>query len=153
MSKVIKFEQVYDQAAGIDIGSEKIFVSTDGEGVVNFGTTTSDYRACIRYLQQNNVKCVALEATGVYWVGLYTMLEQVGIRASLVNPQQTKQKKGDKTDVKDARRIQKLFAAGLLKESFIPEGLFFEIRMLVRERIDIIEMGSSYVNKMQKCLE
>jgi hypothetical protein len=28
-----------------------------------------------------------------------------------------------------------------------------EIRYLVRERLDIIEMGSSYVNKMQRCLE
>jgi hypothetical protein len=46
-----------------------------------------------------------------------------------------------------------LFSAGLLKESFIPQGLLFEIRYLVRERMDIIEMGSTYVNKMQRCLE
>ncbi|MBK6482814.1 MAG: transposase [Chitinophagaceae bacterium] len=61
--------------------------------------------------------------------------------------------KEEKTDVQDCRWIQKLFAAGLLQESFVPEGKMLEIRYLVRERLDIIEMGSSYVNKMQRCLE
>ncbi|MDQ3683807.1 MAG: hypothetical protein M3352_12165 [Bacteroidota bacterium] len=43
--------------------------------------------------------------------------------------------------------------AGLLRGSFIPEGKYMEVRQLVRERLDIIDMGSVYVNKMQKCLE
>jgi hypothetical protein len=46
-----------------------------------------------------------------------------------------------------------LFTAGILRHSFIPEGKYMELRMLVRERLDIIGMGSAYVNKMQKCLE
>lgn len=149
----IIFEQVNAGAAGIDIGSEKIFVSPDGQEVKNFGTCSSDYRDCINYLKQWGVERVAMEATGIYWISLYTMLEAEGIRVSLVNPKQTQQKRGDKTDVKDARRIQKLFAAGILKESFIPEGKMLEIRLLVRERLDIIDMGSTYVRKMQRSLE
>ncbi|GAB3421281.1 IS110 family RNA-guided transposase [Niabella aquatica] len=149
----IIFEQVNACAAGIDIGSEKIFVSPDGQEVKNFGTCSSDYRDCIDYLKQWGVERVAMEATGVYWISLYTMLEAEGIRVSLVNPKQTQQKRGDKTDVKDARRIQKLFAAGILKESFIPEGKMLEIRLLVRERLDIIDMGSTYIKKMQRSLE
>lgn len=153
MEKVISFEQVNDAAAGIDIGSEKIFVSPDGIVVGNFGTYTSEYHRCINYLQEQGIKRVAMEATGIYWISLYSLLQGAGIRVSLVNPKETKQKKGKKTDVRDCRWIQKLFSAGLLKESFIPEGKMLEIRYLVRERLDIIEMGSTYVNKMQRCLE
>jgi transposase len=153
MKKVISFEQLNEAAAGIDIGSEKIFVSPDGMAVENFGTYTSEYHRCISYLQQRCIKRVAMEATGIYWISLYNLLEVAGIKVSLVNPKETKQKKGKKTDVGDCRWIQKLFSAGLLKESFIPEGRMLEIRYLVRERIDIIEMGSTYVNKMQRCLE
>lgn len=151
--RTINFEEVNGNSAGIDIGSEKIFVSIDGERVVNFGTFSSDYVSCAQYLQGHSVERVAMEATGVYWISLYRVLEESGIRVSLVNPKQTLPKRGDKTDVKDARRIQKLFSAGLLKESFIPEGQLFEIRMLVRERLDIIEMGGIYVQKMQRSLE
>lgn len=153
MKKEISFEQINEAAAGIDIGSEKIFVSPDGEKVESFGTYTSEYHRCIVYLQNLGVKRLAMEATGIYWISLYNLLESAGIRVSLVNPKETKQKKGKKTDVRDCRWIQKLFSAGLLKESFIPEGKLLEIRYLVRERLDIIDMGSTYVNKMQRCLE
>jgi len=153
MEKVIKFEQVNEAAAGIDIGSEKVYVSPDGATVENFGTYSREYQRCIEYLRQWKIKRVAMEATGIYWIPLYQLLEQAGIRVSLVNPKETKQKKGKKTDVRDCRWIQKLFCAGLLKESFIPEGKVLELRYLIRERLDIIEMGSTYVNKMQRCLE
>src|SRR6185436_7959865 len=153
MENKISFEQVNANAAGIDVGSEKIFISVDGVTVKNFGTCTSDYHDGIKYLKEHNIERVAMEATGVYWLCLYGMLEDAGIKVSLVNPKETKQKRGKKTDVKDCQWIQKLFAAGLLQESFVPEGKMLEIRYLVRERLDIIEMGSSYVNKMQRCLE
>jgi transposase len=148
MKKSTVFEMVNEAAAGIDIGAEKVFLSVDGIEVVSFGTFTADYYQCVEYLQQ-----VAMEATGVYWVALYGMLENCGLKVCLVNPKETKQVKGRKTDVKDCQWIQKLFSAGILRSSFIPEGKYMEIRQLVRERLDIIEMGSTYVNKMQKCLE
>ncbi len=153
MSKATIFETVYENAAGIDVGAEKIFVSVDGKEVVSFLTFTSDYYKCVEYLQLHKIVRVAMEATGVYWMALYAMLESCGIKVSLVNPKETKQVKGRKTDVKDCRWIQKLFSAGILRESFVPEGRLMEIRQLIRERLDIIEMGSTYVNKMQKCLE
>lgn len=152
MQKVTVFETVYEHAAGIDIGAEKIFVS-DGREVVSFDTFTSGYYQCAEYLQQKGVTHVAMEATGVYWIALYAMLESCGLKICLVNPRETKQVKGRKTDVKDCQWIQKLFSAGILRQSFIPEVNYMEVRQLVRERIDIIEMGGTYVNKMQKCLE
>lgn len=147
------FETVNPQSAGIDIGSEKIFVSVDGTTVVHFETFTADYRHCISYLKEHRIFRVAMEATGIYWIALYELLEKAGIEVCLVNPREVKQVKGRKTDVKDCQWIQKLFSAGLLRQSYIPSGKLKDIRLLVREREDIIDMGSTYVNKMQKALE
>lgn len=94
-----------------------------------------------------------MQATGMYWQSLYFLLEASGMYVCMVNPKETKQVKGRKTDVKDCQWIQKLFAAGILRNSFVPEGKYMELRLLVRERLDIIGKGSAYVNKMQKCLE
>ena len=90
---------------------------------------------------------------GAEKIGFSSLLEKADIAVCLVHPKYTKQLKGQKTDPKDSRWIQRVFAAGLLKESYVPNGLIKEIRLLTREREDIIKMGSAYVNKMQKHLE
>jgi transposase len=63
-----------------------------------------------------------MEATGVYWMSLYSILEEHALKVYLIHPRETRQVKGCKSDVKDAHRIQKLFAAGLLRESIVAEG-------------------------------
>lgn len=153
MESTTVFETVHSHAAGIDIGAEKIFVSTDGKAVVSFETYTADYHRCQQYLKAHQVERVAMEATGVYWIAFHELLEKAGIEVCLVNPKEVKQVKGRKTDVKDCQWIQRLFSAGLLRQSYIPAGQLKELRMMVREREDVIEMGSTYVNKMQKALE
>ena len=122
MQKVITFDQVNEQAAGIDMGSEKFFVSIDGVQVEHFQTYTSDYHRCIGYLKQQGIEKVAMEATGVYWISL---LEHRGIKVCLVNPRETRSRKGHKTDVQDCRWIQRLFSAGLPKRKFYPRGVTF----------------------------
>lgn len=153
MAKETIFETVHENVAGIDIGAEQIFVSPDGKEVRAFETFTSSYHACAIYLKEKGIKKVAMEATGIYWIALYFLLEELGMLVCLVNPKETRQIKGRKTDVTDCQWIQKLFSAGILRHSFIPEGKYMELRQLVRERLDVIDMGSTYVNKMQKCLE
>lgn len=153
MAKLITFEQVNAHAAAIDIGAEKIFVSPDGIEVLSYPTFTADYRRCVHDLKQRGTRCVCMEATGVYWIALYELLEQVGIDVCLVNPKEVKQVKGRKTDPKDCRWIQKVFSAGLVRQSYVPAGILKELRVIIREREDVIAVGSSYVNKMQKALE
>jgi hypothetical protein len=41
----------------------------------------------------------------------------------------------------------------MLRESIVAEGALKELRVLVRERGDLIAMGATYVNKMQKFME
>src|SRR5947208_23332 len=153
MAKLISFEQVNPAAAAIDIGAEKVFVSTDGITVNAYATFTVDYRRLVADLLTQKIERVCMEATGVYWIALYEMLEEAGLEVCLVNPKEVKQVKGRKTDPKDCRWIQKVFSAGLVRQSYVPAGKLKELRMMVREREDIIDMGSAYVNKMGKCLE
>jgi transposase len=153
MAKLISFEQVNPAAAAIDIGTEKVFVSTDGVTVTSYRTFTADYRRLVADLESAGTERVCMEATGVYWIALHELLEEAGLEVCLVNPKEVKQVKGRKTDPKDCRWIQRVFSAGLVRESYVPKGKLRELRMMVREREDIIEMGSAYVNKMGKCLE
>ncbi|MDR0347959.1 MAG: IS110 family transposase [Tannerella sp.] len=66
-----------------------------------------------------------------------------GIKVCLVHPREARQVKGRRSDVKDAHRIQKLFAAGLLRGSIVAEGKLRELRFLTRERMDLIDMGAT----------
>jgi transposase len=143
MTKVINFEEIHTNCAGIDVGSKANFVSTDGHEVVNFSTFTADYYKCWRYLQEKGIRSVAMEATGVYWMSLHFILEEHGIKVCPLHPRETRKVKGRKSDVKDAHRIQKLFAAGLLRESIVAESKLKEFRFLTRERLDLIGMGAT----------
>src|SRR5215470_11836008 len=72
-------------AAGIDVGSEKLFVSIAGDEPVVFGTFTNEVYRLRDDLKQNGVKSVAMEATGVYWLYVYAVLEAAGLELVVVN--------------------------------------------------------------------
>ena len=69
-----KLQQIHHDVAGVDVGACKFFVGTDEGEVRNFDTFTCGCHELTEYLQQQNIKSVAMEATGVYWVTLYDML-------------------------------------------------------------------------------
>jgi transposase len=147
-----KLEKINPNAAGIDIGSERIFIGIEGQEVRSFKTFTSSLEQSVEYLQLHNITSVAMEATGVYWVVLYDLLEQAGIEVFLVNPVETKNVPGRKTDVQDCQWIQQLHSYGLLRKSFIPDQMIRELRVYVRLREDHISMASAHVQHMQKAL-
>ena len=70
-----KIRKIIEHAAGIDIGSQKVFVALEDKAVKSFETFTSSYQALVKYLQENKITHVAMEATGVYWITLYDILE------------------------------------------------------------------------------
>lgn len=144
--------KIYPNSAGIDIGSEKVFVSLEGQGVRNFRTFTACYRELSSYLQEHRISHVAMEATGVYWITLYDILEADGFDVTLVNPADSKNLPGRKTDVQDCQWIQQLFSYGLLRKSFVPEDIVRKLRVYTRIREDRLQMASSHVQHMQKAL-
>lgn len=64
-------EKIREKAAGIDIGSKKVFIAIEGQEVRSFYTFTEDFEKLRDYLFENDIKTVAMEATGVYWSILY----------------------------------------------------------------------------------
>ena len=74
-NKMSKLEKIIKNCAGIDIGSEKVFVSVDNQPVRSFRTFTASYKELGVYLQGLGITHVAMEATGIYWITLYDMLE------------------------------------------------------------------------------
>src|SRR5207237_9633056 len=72
------------RAAFVDVGSEKMHVSIAGGPPALFGTVTSQLHALRDYLAEHQVRSVAMEATGVYWLPLYGVLEAAGMEVVMV---------------------------------------------------------------------
>ena len=145
-------EKIRTNVGGIDIGAKKVFTSIEGQPVVSHLTFTEDFYKLRDYLLGHNVESVAMEATGVYWVILYEVLEEAGIDVWLVDGRQTKQVPGRKTDVKDCQWIQELHSYGLLNRCLVVEADIKELRSYLRLREDHIESSSRHINQMQKAL-
>lgn len=145
-------ERIRANAAGIDIGAKKIFVGIEQGKVVSFDTFTEDFHTARDYLLSKGIKTVAMEATGVYWIILYEILERANLDVWLVDGRQTRQVPGRKTDVKDCQWIQQLHSYGLLNKCFVPEEEVKSLRSYQRMREDHIRSASMHVNHMQKAL-
>jgi len=123
--------------AGIDIGSKSHFVAV-GQGledVKEFGVYADDLTAICLHLKGHGITSVAMESTGNYWQNLYVELIKHGFGVTLANGKFTKNIRGKKTDVKDARWIQKLHSIGLLTSSFLPDEITEVLRLLMRRLI------------------
>lgn len=78
-----------------------------------FGCFTPDLQAMVNWLIACGVETVAMEATGVYWIPVFQILETRGIKVKLVNAHYVKTVPGRKTDVLDCQWLQQLHTYGL----------------------------------------
>jgi len=145
-------EKIRTNVGGIDIGAKKVFTSIEEQPVVSHFTFTEDFYKLRDYLLEHKVESIAMEATGVYWVILYEILEQAGIDVWLVDGRQTRQVPGRKTDVKDCQWIQELHSYGLLNRCLVVDADIKELRSYLRLREDHINSSSMHINQMQKAL-
>ena len=150
----MKMDIINPYAAGIDIGSRSHFVAVgqDESQVKEFGVYAKDNNDLADWLEENNIKTVALESTGTYWQNLYLVLQQRGFEVILANGKFTKNIKGRKTDVQDCQWIQKLHSLGLLTGSFLPDDQTEQLRTYCRQRTAWLEQGGAVIQKMQKFL-
>jgi transposase len=152
--KIMKGLAVLDElATGIDVGSEKMHVSIGGGAGCVFGTMTCDLHALRDYLLQHRVRKVALEATGVYWLSLYDVLEQAKMEVSVVNGRHVRNLPGRKSDLSDCQWLATLHAHGMLRSGFVPPASVRRLQDFVRLRSDHITMAASHVQHMQKAME
>jgi len=141
------------KAAGIDVGSETLHVSIAGDTPQVFGTTTGQLHALRDWLKEHGVHSVAMEATGVYWLCAYEVLEQAGLEVLVVNGKHVKNLPGRKTDLKDCQWIATLHAHGLLRSGFVPPEHIRRLQDYLRLRADHVTLAASHVQHLQKALE
>jgi transposase len=160
---------LHPHAAGIDLGSREHWVCVP-EGSVpdlpskrlgalpahvrRFSTCTADLKSLVDWLRHAGVDTVAMEATGIYWVPVYDLLEAEGFKVLLVDPHQVRAAPGrPKTDVKDCMWIQRLHSLGLLTAAFRPDEPIRILRSYQRHRHSLVEDQSRFILRMQKALE
>ena len=143
--------------AGLDIGANEIYaavpIDRDLEPVKCFGTFTAELNALAAWLHQCRIEAVAMEATGVYWIPVFQVLEASGLQVCLVNPRYFQNVPGRRTDVSDCQWLQRLHSAGLLRGSFRPPQEVCALRSLTRHRDNLIQMASKHILHMQKALD
>jgi transposase len=147
---------VHSNAGGIDVGNESHYVAVppdrDPKPVREFGCWTAALNQMAEWLKSCQIDTVAMQATGVYWIALYDVLEQHGIRVVLVNAQHTKNVPGRKTDVQECQWLMKLHTYGLLRDSFRLAQEMEGVRTIWRLRDRHVKEAGRAVQHMQKAL-
>jgi len=149
-------EHLNPHAAGIDCGSAEHFVAVpadrDSTPVRSFTTFTGDLERLADWLTACRVTHVAMEATGVYWIPIFEILDARGFQVSLVNARHVKHVAGRKSDVSDCEWLRDLHILGLLRGSFRPADGIVALRGYLRHRATLIESAGAIVQRMQKAL-
>lgn len=141
------------KAAAIDVGSESLHVSIAGDTPEVFGTFTGELERLRDWFQKRGVPSVALEATGVYWLYVYEVLEAAGLEVVVVNGRHVQNVPGRKTDMADCQWLATLHAHGLLRGGFVPPADIRQLQDYQRLRADHLVGAASQVQKMQQALE
>lgn len=143
-------------AAGIDVGNAEHYVAVpagrDPEPVQTFGSFTADLDRMAQWLKACGIGTVVMQATGVYWIALFQILESYGFQVNVVNARHTKTLPGRKTDVLECQWLQKLHTFGLLNNSFRPTEQIQILRTYLRQRETLVAAGSTCIQHMQKTL-
>jgi transposase len=147
---------VHPNAAGLDIGSAEIWAAVsperNSEPLRRFGTYTPDLHALADWLKASGVDSIAMEATGIYWIPVYEVLEARGFEVYVVNARHIKNVPGRKSDIQDCQWIQGLHSVGLLRGSFRPAAEIATLRAYLRHRAALIEHRAAHILHMQKAL-
>ena len=147
---------VFPNAAGIDVGASSHWAAVPAQStdapVREFGAMTDDLNELADWLLACGVEVVALESTGVYWIPVYEVLEQRGLKVWLVDARQVKYVPGRKSDVQDCQWLQRLMSYGLLRAAFRPGADVCVMRAVARQREVLLTQQASWVQRMQKAL-
>ena len=142
------------KTSGLDVHKNSIFCAIyDGKGysgVKEFSTTTLSIYTMCEYLQSENVKRVAMESTGTYWVPVWDILFEMGFDLKLVNPLHIKQMPGRKSDSKDAQWIAELLHKHMLRGSLVPSPLIQELRTYTREYRILINQRTKVLTQIDR---
>jgi transposase len=151
---------VRERCAGVDVHRDFVMVcvmrgAAGGEAqweVRRFGTTVPELQQLQAWLASQGCIEVVMESTGPYWEPVFNVLEE-GTKICLANPQEVKNRRGHKTDKKDAWWLAHLYRHDMLRASYLPPRPVRELRMLTRRRRELIRDAAQEKNRVQKLLE
>jgi transposase len=149
---------LYERVAGLDVHKEtvvacvRIMAGKATRECRTFATTTEQLMALRAWLEECRCTHVAMEATGVYWMPVFRILDEGGFGLILANAAHIKNVPGRKTDMNDAMWIADLLAGGLVKASFIPNEEVGELRALTRTRKQLVREQTRHVQRIDKTL-
>lgn len=151
-------DEVFPNSAAVDIGASEHWVcvaahlaeQAGSDAIRKFAAMTDDLNAMADWLLALGIEYVALESTGVYWIPVYDVLEQRGLKPWLVDTRQMRCVPGRKSDVLDCQWFQNLMALGLLRPNWRPEQDVRVIRAISRQRDTLIAEQAAWVQRMQK---
>ena len=89
---------------------------------------------------------------GGYWIALYDILEQHGIRVALVNAQHTKNVPGRKADMQECQWLMKLHTYWLVRDLFRLQQDMEYARTIWRLRDRRVKNAGREIQQMQKAL-
>lgn len=145
------------RVCGLDVHKDTVFCATfEGKKygpVVEYSTLTSSIISMGEGLRREGISEIAMESTGMYWIPVWNILEDMGFDLTLVNPYLIKQMPGRKSDVKDAQWIATLLNKGLLRRSLVPCKEIRELRVYSRKYIKLQQRQTSVLQEMERTLE
>lgn len=150
---------LYERVTGLDVHKDTVVacvrIMADGKAqreCRTFATTTEQLRELRAWLEECRCTHVAMEATGVYWIPVFRILDEGGFELILANAAHIKNVPGRKTDVNDAMWLADLLACGLIKASFVPHEEIQEFRALTRTRKQLVREQTRHVQRIDKTL-
>jgi transposase len=157
-TEAMGFAVVHQRCCALDVHSKSLTacaLTPEGEVSRRFGTMLEDLEELASWLEECQIRVVAMESTGVYWVPVYNVLEEGRGRDELlvVNAAHVKALRGRKTDLKDAQWLARLLRYGQLRGSRIPNREQRELRELVRHRTTLVGQRAQLLNRVHKLLE
>lgn len=145
------------KVSGLDVHKDTIFCAIyNGKqygDVQEYCTFSEDIRCMGMDLLKAGVKRVAIESTGIYWIPVWNILEEMGIELILVNPYLIKQMPGRKSDIKDAQWIAKLLHKGMLRGSLVPDKIIRQLRAYSRRYVKMQGMINRATQDIERTLE
>ena len=152
--------KLIERCAGIDIGKRFLLccVMTGAaheeprSETRRFDTTVPVLERLRSWLHEEGVTDVVMESTGSYWIPVFNLLEG-HVRVVLANPEEVKNRKGHKTDRKDAEHLADLLRHNHVKPSYIPAEPVRQLRDLTRRRVQLTQDATRERNRVQKLLE
>lgn len=153
---------------GIDIAKRKheaAVIDESGTIVIKSFSFTNDcsgYNRLLSTLSKAKLPfeevSFAMEATGHYWLALFTRLQKEGFRVQVINPVQTNSIRSfyirqAKTDPRDALLIAEVIRFGHFSESTLHPEDIYELRELCRGRHAIVSMQADIKRKIIALLD